>query len=436
MEWLPPLAIIVGLLLLFMLSGMPVALAFILVNFIGFFFFISGSNAWVVLPLSAFQILTSFSLLPIAFFVLMGEILYYSGTIELAIDVVDNLLGAFRARLSLLAIGAGTLMGMLTGSALGSCAALGTTLLPEMDKRGYRTPLTLGPIMGAGGLAMLIPPSAMAVILATIAKVSIGKVLMAGFMPGLLLGVMYSLYIIIRIWINPDLAPVYKPPPVTLARKARILLNLLPMGILVFLVLGTIFLGMATPTEASALGVMGAFAIAASYRKLNRKVLVDSVLAAAKVTGMIFLIVMASKAFSQLLAGTGVSAGVLYNLTALDLNPWVMLIAIQLVLLIMGMIMDGIAMMMIAIPIFMPLIIAYGFDPIWFAILFLINIEVATLSPPFGLTIFVMKGIVPPKITLGDIYLAAFPFMLMEIASIGIIMVFPQIALWLPELMR
>jgi tripartite ATP-independent transporter DctM subunit len=436
MEWQLVLAAIIITLLILMFSGMPVALAFIIINFVGFYFWVGGVTAWTILTSSAIDVLTTFTLLPVAFFILMGEVLYFSGAIELTINMVDRLIGGVRARLSLLAVGTGTLLGMLTGSSLGSCAALGSTLLPEMEKRGYHNVLTIGPIMGAGGLAMLIPPSAMAVVLASIAQISVGRTLMAGFLPGLLLASMYATYIIFRARLNPNLAPLYKAEKVAISDKLKGLLNLLPMSIIIFLVLGTIFLGIATPTEASAMGALGTFVVTAVYRKLSWRVIKASVMATAKITGMIFLIVMGSKAFGQLLAGSGVSSALLQSVTTLTINKWLMLVSMQLILIIMGMVMDGIAMMMIAIPIFMPIVRTLGFDPIWFAILFLINIEVANLSPPFGMTIFVMKGICPPNITLGDVYRSGIPFMIMQVIAIGLVMLLPQIALWLPNLMR
>jgi tripartite ATP-independent transporter DctM subunit len=423
---------IIGLLLICMLSGMPVAFGFMLVNVVGLFLWVGGQNAWVMLTLSAYRQLSSFALTSVVFFLLMGEVLYHTGMINVALDAVDKLIGRVRARLSLVALAAGTMLAACSGSSLGTTAALGTTLLPEMRRRGYGKPLSIGPIMGAGGLALLIPPTAMGVLLAAFGKIPIGKFLIAIIIPGLLLSAMYMAYIVIRAFLNPRLAPAYATEKVTILEKIRITGHLIPLGILFFLVIGTIFFGIATPTEASALGAVGALALAAAYRKLTLRAVKKSVLVSGKIVGMVFLIVMGSTAFGQVLAGSGVSRDLIKAVAGMTVSPWVILVIMQLLILAMGMIMDAVAIMMITLPLFMPIIKVLGFNKIWFGTIMLINIEIASMSPPFGMLCFVMKGISPPDVTMGDVYRSALPFMLMQLTNMGLVMAFPSLALWLP----
>jgi tripartite ATP-independent transporter DctM subunit len=330
-------------------------------------------------------------------FILMGEIMFQSKMAPDMLDALDKWLGRLPGRLGLLAVGGGTLFSTLTGVSMASVAMLGSSLVPEMEARGYKKPMSLGPILGSGGLALMIPPSGLAVLLGALAEISIGKILIAIIIPGILLSVLYTAYIIIRCWLQPSIAPAYSVPPIPLMKKILTTVKyIFPIGIIIFLVIGVIILGIATPTEASALGAFGTFVLVAAYGKLNWQVVKNSLNGTLHTTVMIFMIIVGAKVFSQVLAASGAMQGAIKFTLGLPLSPILILIAMQLVLLFMGTFVTVVSIMLITVPLFMPVVEALGFHPVWFAVLFLLNSEMATTTPPFGLSLFVMKGVAPP----------------------------------------
>jgi tripartite ATP-independent transporter DctM subunit len=313
---------------------------------------------------------------------------------------------------------------------------LGSSLMPEMEKQGYKKPMSLGPILGSGGLAMMIPPSALAVLCGAIAEISIGKILMAIILPGLLMAGVYAAYIIARSLAQPDLAPGYEVPPTPLPEKVMATVRyLLPQSIIVFLVVGVIFLGIATPSEAAATGAVGTFIIALIYKKLTWKVTVKAVKGTISISGMLFLIIAGAMAFSQVLGFSGASAGLSEMAAGLALPPIVIIIIMQIIILFLGGFMDVVSIMMIVLPIFVPLVRSLEFNPVWFAVIFLLNIEMASTSPPFGMSLFVMKGVAPLDTTMSDIYKGALPFLGCDLFVMIMLFIFPSLALWLPGLM-
>jgi tripartite ATP-independent transporter DctM subunit len=297
--------------------------------------------------------------------------------------------------------------------------------------------MTLGPILGSGGLAMMIPPSALAVLCGAIAEISIGKILIAIILPGLLMAAIYAGYIIIRCWLQPSIAPTYEVTPAPLSEKLIATVQyVLPQGIVIFLCIGVIFLGITTPSEAAATGSIGTIILSLFYGRLKWDVIKKSIVGTISVTGMLFLIIAGATAFSQILAYSGASANLGAVATGLPVPPIFLIMAMQLVILFLGCFMDVVSIMMITLPIFVPVVESLEFNPVWFAVIFLINIEVAGISPPFGLSLFVMKGVAPPHNTMGDIYRAALPFCGLSLVAMALIMAFPALALWLPGLMR
>ncbi len=437
MEWYLVLVLIFGSLVLLMATGMPIAFCFMFINLIGVYMLWGGEAGLGELSYSLFSSLANFSLLPLPMFILMGEVIFESGVGSRIIDTVDKWLGRLPGRLGLVSVGTGTLFATLTGSSLASIAMLGSLLVPEMEKRGYKKPMSLGPILGSGGLALMIPPSTLAVLLGAIGEISIGSILVAIIIPGLMMAALYATYIILRCKLQPSIAPSYDVPPTPLTEKLVATVRyILPIGLIVFLVIGVIVMGIATPTEAAASGAFGTFIMAAIYRRLNWEVVKKSFYSTLQITVMLLMIIVGAKAFSQILAFSGISQGLIQFATGLPLPPIFILFAMQVVLLILGMFMEVITIMMITMPLFMPIVIALGFDPVWFAVIFLINIEVAVLSPPFGLSLYVMKGVAPPDTTMGDIIKAAVPFMGLILITMVLVIAFPAIALWLPGIMR
>jgi len=258
--------------------------------------------------------------------------------------------------------------------------------------------------------------------------------LIGGVIPGLLLWAMFMVYLFVKIAKNPSLTPEDEIRKASVSQKVSSLFRILPLTILFFLVTGTIFTGVATPTEASGLGAFGAFVVAALYHRFNMRAINKAILASGEMIGMIFLIVMGSKCFSQLLGGTGATGGMLEAVLALDLPAWCLIVMMQLIIVFMGMIMDDISIMMITLPIFMPIVRAIGYNELLFGILFLLNIGVSLLTPPFGLLIFVIKGVSPPETRILDLYKIAIPWTIMMLAGMIVVAVFPRIALWLPSL--
>ena len=436
MEWYWSLALIMGSFFALMMIGVPVVFAFFIVNIVGMYSLMGGMVALDQLIESIYGSVTVFVLLPITLFVLMGEVMFRSGVAGRMIDALDTWLGNLPGRLSLLAVGSGTLLASLSGASIGTTAMLGSTLAPEMERRGYHKSMSLGPLLGSGGLAIMIPPSGLGVILAVLANVSVGKLLIAIVLPGLVMAVLYISYIVVRCWLSPELAPSYAVKAVPMRQRLVLSLKyILPLSLIIFLVVGLIFLGIATPTEAAALGTAGSFVLAACYRGLSFSVLRASLESTLRIAVMVLVILAAAQAFSQVLAFTGANRHLVGWAVSLPLSPLMLIIFMQIVILILGGFISGVPLMMITLPVFMPVVLKLGYDPIWFAVLFLINIEMAQTTPPHGILLYVMKGVSSVGTTIGQIIRAAVPFLICDAIAMALIMGFPGLALWLPKLM-
>jgi len=436
MEWWVPLLLLIGGAVFIMLLGLPVGISFLFTNLLGTLLFMGGFSGCKLLILNLEESLTSFGLLTVPMFILMGEVMFHSKMALRAIDALDYWIGRIPGRLGLLAVVSGTIFAATSGSTLANTSMLGSLLIPEMERRGYKKAMTIGPIIGCGALAMLIPPSILAVILATLIEVSVGGMLIGGILPGLVLASFYAIYIILRAWIQPELAPPYDVPSTPLAKKIKETVKyVFPLGFIIFLVVGIIFLGVATSSEAAAMGAVGSIILSSFYGEMNRQVLRKCLFGTIKLTTTMFIIIMASTMFSQILAFSGASSGLIQAVVDLKLPPLLVLISMQVSLLFLGCFMDNLSIAVIAVPIFMPVLKALGFDPLWVGVMTLINMDMGNLTPPFGLQLFVMKGM-QPSTPMADIIRSAFPFLLCETATLILVMIFPQIALYLPSLMR
>ncbi|MEX0281800.1 MAG: TRAP transporter large permease subunit [Arenibacterium sp.] len=443
MEWFEALFFLLGMILFFMVLGVPVALAFLAANVIGAAYFMGGrgdifdqmARGIGQLANNAIPTITSFNLMPVPMFLLMGEIFFFTGLANRMFGAVDRLMGKLPARLSFVTVAGGTAFATLSGSSMGSTALLGSLMVPEMQKRGYKKHMAIGPILGTGGLAMLIPPSALAVLLATLAELDIGALLIAGIMPGLLLAIFYAVMILFMALYDPSSAPAYELESTTAGEKLRLFfVDILPMVSIVIGVILVIMFGIATPSESAAFGCLGVILLAALYRSLTWDGLVKSVTGALKVTTMALLIIFGSATFSALLAFSGASSGLIRWATGFELDPITMLLIMFAILLVLGMFMDQLSMMLLTVPIFFPLAQTLGFDLIWFAVIVLLALEISFTTPPFGLLLFVMKGVSPPDTKMRDIYIAALPFIGCSILLVGLLIVFPGIATFLPSL--
>ncbi len=419
-----------------MLTGLPIAFSFMTINLVGVFFLWGGISGLQQLILSIFESVTFFALLPVPLFILMGEVLFQSGMGTRMLDALDRLLGNLPGRLSLVAVAGGVLIAVLCGNTWASTAMLGSMLVPEMRKRGYKKPMALGPIMGGGALAIIIPPSGMAVVLATLAGVSVGGLLIAGLVPGLVMAAFFVIYIIGRCKLQPDMAPLYAVSSRSITEKlVPVLKHVLPLGIIVFAVIGLMLLGLATPSESAAFGVLATFLLAFAYKSLNWEVIRKTFVKTMTTTTMILMIFCGSTAFSQILSFSGATKGMVNLAVNIPIPPFALLICLMLVVMFLGMFMEQLSILMITLPIFMPVSKALGWDPLWFGLMLLINMSIANLSPPFGIELFVMKGVSPPDTTMADIYRASIPFIIMEALVILLVMIAPPIATWLPGIM-
>lgn len=424
-----------GLLLLFMLLGMPVFVAFMLVNLIAVLLLI-GSPGFGMLASSFFETTTSGSLVTIPLFILMGEILFRSNAVDVLFRSMDELIGHIRGRQYVLSIALATIFSTLSGAAMGVAAMLGRSLLPGMIARGYDPKLSAGNILAGASLAPLVPPSVLVIIIGTLAGVSIAGLLVAGVLPGLMFASLFLLYTFIRVRLNPKLAPESEniDREVTAGDKVMAVVRMLPFSIIIISVMGFILMGIATPNEAGAMGVIGALIAAAIYRRLNFRMVVESIGSAAMVSTMILIIMASSKLFSQLLAFTGGASALTEWVAAMEYAPWVMLIILMALPFVLCMFIDQIALMLIIIPIYRPIIEILGFDPLWFWLLFLVNITVGGMTPPFGYTLFALKSAWTEG-TLMQVYGAAWPFVLLFLLGMIILAVFPMLATYLPGLL-
>jgi tripartite ATP-independent transporter DctM subunit len=431
MDWWFILILLFGSLLALMFTGLPVSFSFLFVTSGAVYFLMGGTNGLTQLIVSIFDSLTKFNLTAIPFFILMGEVLYHAGLISKALDVFSKWVGPIPGRLSIVTFLIGGLFAALSGATVASTAVLATLMVPEMMRRHYSKEMTLGPIMASGALDMIIPPSALTVLLGSLAEVSIGRLLINAIVPGYILLGIYIGFVVIRCWLNPSLAPKYEFVGVSLKEKIFSgLRDLLPLGIVIFVALGLMMLGVATPTEAAALACLVAFVLAVVYRTLTFKVVKESIFASLKVTVMILTIIAASAAFSQILAFSGASRAMLQLVLGMAVSPFWILIIMLAIVVLLGCFIEQVSIMMITLPIFMPIVKVLGLDPVWVCILILLCLSIGQLSPPFGLALFVMKATSPPEITMRDIFKAAVPYCFLDIIGVALVLAFPILATW------
>ncbi|MCX8032740.1 MAG: TRAP transporter large permease subunit [Thermoleophilia bacterium] len=434
MEWLASLLIMFGCLIVIMMTGMPICFAFTFTCIIGSVLFWGGAPGLDQLAMSFYSAVANYAFLPIPLFVLMGDVIFSSGAGARIVGAVDKLLGKVPGRLSLLAVGSGVLLGTMIGISGGSIGILGRVLVPEMEARGYKPAMIYGPIVTSGTLAILIPPSALAVFLGAIGQISVGKLLMAIIIPGVLLAILFALYIMIRCKLDPSLAPTYEVEKVSLTDKLRTFtFHILPIGIVILAVIGSIYLGVATPSEAAALGVLACFVLAAFYRQLSWKTVTKSAMSCVRVTVMVMFIVVGSISFSRILATTGAIQKLIDMATGANIAPIYIIIATQVILIFLGMFMDPASIVMITVPIFFPLAKALGYDLIWYGVVSLLNIQLGLISPPFGLDVYTMKAIAPPHATLGQVFRSSMPFFALGLLMVVLLFLIPGLATWLPS---
>lgn len=447
MEWYWAGTILLGCVMVGMMMGFPVAFTFLVTNIIGTCifvvrnyetvgeFFAEAVNKVPQVVDNAPQLITSFTLSPIPMFILMGSLFFHTGLAIRVFDALDKLLGRIPGRLCYLTVVGGSLFSTLTGSTMANTAMLGSLLVPEMQRRGYKNHMSMGPILGTGGLAMIIPPSSLGVLLASIAGVDVGALLIAGILPGFVLAALYAGMITLQLAVDPEAAPSYAVEPTSWKEKGyQVVVNIMPMGLIVFMVIGFIVLGWATPSESASFGVVGVVILAAAFRVFTWEAFRTSLIGTIRVVGMVFFILMNSTVFSQLLSLSGASRGLVQWATGFEVPAVVILGVMFLVLILLGMFMDPVSMMLITVPIFYPIATQLGYDPVWFSLVVLMALEMSATTPPFGLLLFIMMGMVKGT-TLWQVASAAAPFLLCDLVLVIILVLLPDLALYLPSLM-
>lgn len=434
MEWWLTFLVIFGALIVVFSIGMPVAFSFLVVNSV-FLYIMVGGDGWFHLMLdNGIQILTSFSLIPLPMFLLMGVVLAQTGYGKIIIDSFDAWVGSIPGRLGLLSVATGTLLATLSGVGVASTAILTKAVAPIMREKGYSKRMIVGPILGANILGPLIPPSGYVVITSAIAEVSTARSLLAIAVPGFLIALMMGVYIFIAAKLNPTEAPAYKVHS-SLRLKMKGLLDVMPAAIVVFLVTGVIFIGVATPTEAAATGAFGAFIVCALYRRLSWDALKRTVIITAEITVMMFVIFFGAIVFGTLLSVTGASRGLVEFTTGLGFSAPLITAGMIVIVLILGCLVETLAITMITLPIFIPVVRALNVDPIWFCTMYTIAKIIGAITPPYGTTLFLTRGLLPDMDTM-TIWKSSVPYIIMGIILIAIVFAFPDVAMWLPKHMR
>jgi tripartite ATP-independent transporter DctM subunit len=423
-----------GSLLFFLVLGLPLAFVLGGVSVI-FLYFTWGIESFYMVASQMWGSMNSFTLVAIPLFVLMAMLLEKTGVAQALYRMMHLWWGGVRGGLAIGTVVICTIFAAMVGISGAAVVTMGTIALPAMLERGYDKRMAIGCISAGGGLGILIPPSVLMILYSLITGVSVGKLFAAGVVPGLMLAAMICAYIFIRCWLQPGMGPALPPEqrgswPQKFAALRAVLLPLLIVG----MVLGSILFGLATPTEAAAVGVLGAIISAIVHRQMSWALLRESCLRTFKLTGMIMWILFAAHAFSSAYQSMGAQALIQGFMAHIPGGPWGTIIFIQLVLLLLGMVLDPVGIMLITLPVFLPIVTALGFDPIWFGILFIINMEIGYQTPPFGFNLFYLKGIVPPGITMADIYRSVIPYTLVMMLGLILIMLFPKIATWLPSL--
>ena len=423
--------VVFGILFLTLAAGIWVGFSLFIVGFLGMVLFNplpAGNN----MASSVWATIEKWEYVALPLFILMGEILYRSGISEKLFKSLVPWLYRLPGGLLLMNIVSCTLFAAVSGSSAATTATVGRITLAEFDKLGYDRSLAMGSLAGAGTLGFLIPPSLIMIVYAILAEVSIGKMFMAGILPGLLLSGIYSSYIIYRGIRNPEIAPQTQE---SYSWKERLLglKDLAPTVILILMVLGSIYGGVATPTEAAALGVFGATLFAFINRRMNPKIFFQCLVGAVKTNAMIMMIVVGAGFLSRVMGFLGIPATITRTITELDLSPYILMILLGGFYVLLGCLLDGFSIVVMTLPIALPMVTLAGFDPIWFGIYLILMVEVSQITPPVGFNLFVIQGLTGEPIV--KIARYALPFFFLMLLTTAILTVFPNIALFLPNLM-
>ena len=434
MSWHLAALLMLGGSTVLLLIGMPVALSFVAINIIGAWLFLGGEAGLAQVVRNSVVSVMNFSLTPIPLFVLMGEVLFHTGLAIKVIDGVERLIKQVPGRLAVVAVVSGTVFSAVSGSTIATTAMLGSLMLPVMLARGYHPTMASGPIMAIGAVDMLIPPSALTVLLGSLSGISISKLLIGGVVPGLMLSIAFVAYIVARASLTPGLAPATSIERHSGWENWRLLiLYVVPLIGIFAVVVGAMSGGFATPTESAALGALATMGIAALYRRLNLETLMKSLKGTTAISSMIMFIILGATTFSQILSFSGATEGLVSAILGQGLSALGVVALMMLILIFLGVFIDQVSMMLITLPVFIPIVMKLGIDPIWFGVLFLICMQLGLLLPPHGLLLMTMRGVAPPEVTMAHIFQAVVPYVIMSLLLLALLLGFPAIATWLPN---
>jgi tripartite ATP-independent transporter DctM subunit len=439
-------ALSVVLVIVLVVVGLPIAVALALVSLAGLWVIIGDPTAPLgMLASAAFHGVFDYTFSVVPMFVLMGFLANLSGAAEEAYDFAGTLLKGRRGGLAMATVAANALFAAVTGISIASAAMFSRVSLPSMLRHGYNRSFSLGTIAGSSILGMLIPPSVLLILYGIVARESIGTLFTAGVGPGILLAVVYSAGIWLMVRLRPSL--VQAPPDdeqdqdgESSVRAGSLTpgqcLKMLPMGGLVVLVLGGIYAGVFTPTEAGAMGAFGALLLALVKRKLNLKNLRETMIATGYVTVAILFILVAANMYSRMITLSNLPTAMCDWLAALPLPPIMIMVLFMLILIVLGAILDSASIILITLPIMLPVVKTMGYNPIWFGIVSILAIETGLITPPFGLVVYTMKATIGPEVSVEEIFRGSIPFFLMMLLVLALVLVFPALSLWLPGVGR
>lgn len=431
-DWLP-IVYLAGGLVLGLITGLPMAFALASSSIIVAWIFV-GPMSLPFVATNIFGMMTNMVLVAMPLFIFMACVLEKCGVANALYEFMQQLLGPLRGGLAMGTVLICTVIAAMSGVTTTGVVTMGIIALPIMLKHGYNKSIAIGPILAGGALGILIPPSISLIIYGMIARVSIGRLFAAGIIPGLMLSFLFLSYIGIRCYFQPHLAPAL-PPEQRVSLKEKILLAkglVLPV-LLVFAVLGSIFFGIASPTEAAAVGAVGALVSAAINRRLNWQMVKEAGYRTMAVNGMIMWILFGTACFTSIFFRTGGTQLVQDAIIGAGLEPVHFFLIALGIMIAFGFFVDEITEMMIIVPILLPIVIQLGYDPVWFGILFMVEEQMDYLTPPFGFTLFYLKGVAPPEVSMGDIYRSILPFVAIQFIVMLVILFFPQITLWFPD---
>ena len=436
MDWQNAAWLMLGGSTVLLFLGLPVAFSFLVINLLGAVLFLGGEAGLTQLARNSVISVATFSLTPIPLFILMGEVLFHTGLAVKVIDGVERLIRQVPGRLAVVAVVAGTVFSAISGSTIATTAMLGSLMLPVMLSRGYHPTMATGPLMAIGAVDMLIPPSALTVLLGSLSGISISKLLIGGVVPGIILSAAFVIYIVGRVKLNPSLAPATEFVEYHGWAKLKPLFQyVLPLVSIFVVVVASMSAGWATPTESAAIGALFTIVLAMLYGALHVSNLVAALRGTAAISGMILFIIVGATTFSQILSFSGASDGLVATIGEMGLSPLAVIAAMMALLVFLGLFVEQVSMMMITLPIYMPLVQKFGIDPVWFGVMFLICMQLGLLLPPHGLLLMTMKGVAPPQVRMGHIFQAVLPYIAMSLLLLALVFFVPAVAVWLPKVL-